>query len=403
MDLPEVGSMTRSPARAWIPPLLVLAASVGCAIGALLFRVDPEEGIAESLALYICFISFGVVGTLVVAKGGSRVLGWIFVMTGFLWTSGDFAIGLGTELYSRPDPGPIAPLTAWYVEWYWIPLILGQLAVTPIVFPSGRPMNERWQKVLTAILSGVALFTIAAAVDPELDIDGEIVGNNTIGFSPFGDLEDGILAAFFFPFMFVSALTGAIALVQRFRRSRGEERQQMKWVVFTGVAFVAVFFSLVVIDVLGFTRPVFLDAAMSALLPIGLGIAILRYRLYDIDVIINRTLVYGSLTALLVLAYLGLVFALQELLEPFTRESDLAVAASTLAVAALVRPLSLRLQRFIDRRFYRRKYDARRTLEGLTHRLRDEVEISTVASDVLGAVRETVQPAHISLWLRTEP
>ncbi len=176
----------------------------------------------------------------------------------------------------------------------------------------------------------------------------------------------------------------------------------MKWVVFTGIAFAAVFFSLVVLDVAGLGRPIFLDAAMSALLPIGLGIAILRYRLYDIDVIINRALVYGSLTALLVGAYVGLVFALGGLLDPVTRDSDLAVAASTLAVAALVRPLRLRLQGFIDRRFYRHRYDARRTLEMLGGRLRDEVEIETVADGVLGAVRETVQPAHASLWLRAE-
>jgi hypothetical protein len=394
--------MKRLSERNWLLPSLIVLVSLACAVEATILKVDAGERLAESIALYSSFMLFGVVGVLVLAKGGSRVMGWISVIVCFLWTSGDLAIGLGEHFYERPDPGPFAPLAAWYVEWYWIPLIAGQLSITPILFPNGRAMNARWRTILRVVVALLAFFTLAAALDPELDIDGRALGNNAIGISPFGDLEDGPLAIAFFPFLFGSALTGAMALVLRFRRSRGEERQQMKWVVFTGIAFAAVFFSLVVLDVAGLGRPIFLDAAMSALLPIGLGIAILRYRLYDIDVIINRALVYGSLTALLVGAYVGLVFALGGLLDPVTRDSDLAVAASTLAVAALVRPLRLRLQGFIDRRFYRHRYDARRTLEMLGGRLRDEVEIETVADGVLGAVRETVQPAHASLWLRAE-
>jgi hypothetical protein len=401
MANPGVGQMKPRFVHALTLSSLIVLVSLASAVGATILKVDAGESLAESIALYLSFMLFGVVGIVVLAKGGSRVMGWIFVTVCFLWTSGDLAIGLGENLYNSPDPGPLAPVAAWYVEWYWIPLIAGQLSITPILFPNGRPMSERWRTILRIIVAILLFFILAAALDPELDIDGRAVGNNALGISPFGDLEEGPLAVAFFPFLFGSALTGAIALVLRFRRSRGEERQQMKWVVSTGVAFIAVFFSLVVMDVAGLGRPLFLDAVMSALLPIGLGIAILRYRLYDIDLIINRALVYGSLTALLVGAYVGLVFALGGLLEPVTRDSDLAVAASTLAVAGLVRPARTWVQSFIDRRFYRQKYDARRTLEKIGGRLRDQVEIETVADDVLGVVRETVQPAHASLWLRS--
>ena len=145
-----------------------------------------------------------------------------------------------------------------------------------------------------------------------------------------------------------------------------------------------------------------IDPTVIALLvpPVTMGIAIVRYRLYDIGTIVNRTLVYGLVTALIVGFYLAFVFGLQLVLDSFTSDSQLAVAASTLAAAALVRPLRTRVQTFIDRRFYRRKYNSKQTLDGLARRLRDEVDLSVVGGDVVGVVRETVQPAHVALWLK---
>jgi hypothetical protein len=192
-------------------------------------------------------------------------------------------------------------------------------------------------------------------------------------------------------------LVALVAVILRFVRSTGAERLQLKWFTFAASILVV---SIFLEEIFGATG-VFFSIGMLGL-PIAMGIAILRYRLYEIDMIINRALVYGLLTGLAIAVYLGLVFALQILLEPLTEDSDLSIAASTLAVAALVRPLRSHIQAFIDRRFYRRKYDAKQALQNFSSRLRDEVELDVVRDDVLGVINATVQPAHASLWLRPE-
>jgi hypothetical protein len=205
------------------------------------------------------------------------------------------------------------------------------------------------------------------------------------------------------------AVAGGISLVVRFRRARGVERQQRKWFAFSGVVFCAVFaigpvlWSLPESAGPGWVWPV-LFLAGSSTIPVSVGIAILRYRLYEIDIIINRTLVYGSLTAMVIALYFGAIVVLQRVFILLTGgKSTLAVVASTLLIAALFNPLRRRIQSFIDRSFYRKKYDARRTLEAFSAKLRDETDLSTLSDDLVGVVRETMQPAHVSLWLRPDP
>jgi len=206
--------------------------------------------------------------------------------------------------------------------------------------------------------------------------------------------------------MFGSLLIGLIALAVRLRRTAGVERLQMKWLVWSAAVWVAATPGLIVLGERGDGRVAgvlvgdLIFSLLIVLIPIAVGVAILRYRLYDIDVVINRTLVYGSLTAALAAAYLGMVLVLQLALNPVTEQSDLAVAASTLAVAALFRPLRSRIQQVVDRRFYRSRYDAARTLEGFSVRLRDELDLETLGTDLRRVVHGTVQPAHVSLWLR---
>jgi hypothetical protein len=193
---------------------------------------------------------------------------------------------------------------------------------------------------------------------------------------------------------------GAVAsVVVRFRRSRGIERQQMKWFVYA----VAPVLVMPIEDYLpGIISSVALGAVLIGL-PAAIGVAVLRYRLYDIDVLINRTLVYGSLTALLVTVYVGSIVVLQAVFRSLTgQDSQLTIVASTLAIAALSNPLHRRIQAFVDRRFYRRKYDAAKTVAAFSARLRDETDLAELNEELLAVVRETMQPAHVSLWLRPD-
>jgi hypothetical protein len=207
------------------------------------------------------------------------------------------------------------------------------------------------------------------------------------------------------------AVAGGISLVVRFRRARGVERQQLKWFAFSGVVFCAVFAIGPVLWYLPESpgtewiwTVLFLLGAST--IPVAVGIAILRYKLYEIDLLINRTLVYGSLTASLALVYFGGVAATQTIFRALTgqeQQPQLAIVVSTLVIAALFNPLRRRIQGFIDRRFYRRKYDTRKTLETFSAKLRDETDLDALRDDLVGVVRETMQPAHVSLWLRPDP
>ena len=204
----------------------------------------------------------------------------------------------------------------------------------------------------------------------------------------------------------VSLLASVASLVVRLRRSRGDERQQIKWFL-TAAAVLTLIIGIAPFTFFtpGFPEwawPVALLGSLS-LIPIAAGVAILKYRLYEIDVIINRTLVYVALTAMLASAYLGIVVVLQRVLEPLTADSDIAIAGSTLAVAALFRPLRTRVQTFIDHRFYRRKYDAAATLSAFSSHLREQVDLDSLGRELVGVVGTTMQPAHASLWLRPPP
>jgi hypothetical protein len=203
-------------------------------------------------------------------------------------------------------------------------------------------------------------------------------------------------------------LISAASLFVRRLRARGVERQQLKW--FTYAVAITVSGFILTYTISEAVGSVWLRWAGNVItvvgvlgIPISMGIAILRYRLYEIDLLINRTLVYGSLTAMLVGVYVGGIVVLRGLLRTLTgQESQLAIVASTLAVAALFNPLRHRMQAFIDRRFYRSKYDARQTLEAFSAKLRDETDLDALSDDLVGVVRETMQPAHVSLWLRPD-
>jgi hypothetical protein len=207
--------------------------------------------------------------------------------------------------------------------------------------------------------------------------------------------------------LLVSVLCSVASLVVRFRRSDGEEHQQMKWLTYAAAANFATLLLVMSLpaDSAWYRAVNTLSNLVLAGLPVAVGIAVLRYRLYDIDRIINRTLVYGSLTVMLALIYFGGVAATQAIYRALTgqeQQPQLAVVVSTLAIAALFSPLRHRIQSFIDRRFYRRKYDARKTLEAFSAKLRDETDLDRLGDELMGVVHETIQPAHVSLWLHPD-
>jgi hypothetical protein len=274
----------------------------------------------------------------------------------------------------------------------------------PLYFPDGRLVSPRWRWVVRLALFFAGVSTVSSAF-----LRGEIKDSglvNPLGIvalrSVLGPL-DTVNEVGYFGILFVSAAS----LVVRFRRSGSVERQQIKWLAFAALAIPVWFLTNAPIAAVSLTLFLVMDALISsALIPLAAGVAILRYRLYDIDVVINRTLVYGLLTASLALVYLGGVTAVQTLLRVLTgqeQQPQLAVVATTLVIAALFNPLRRRIQAFIDRRFYRRKYDAAKTLEAFSAKLREETDLGALNAELVAVVRETMQPAHVSVWLRPDP
>jgi hypothetical protein len=381
-------------------------------VGMISFGVlDAETGtwakdpIGES-ALVLALLMFPLMGALIVGRDSRNSVGWIFCAVGLITGIGGTAQAYATgSISGTTTPDALGLVAAWITNWWWWPLLGLILVMTLFLFPTGKLSSPRWRFFFTLGLLGTILVTALGMVDPHLEAINEANGEvfyeiaNPIGLEAVGDPEEGPLGGVAFGLLIVGMITGALALIVRFVGSRGIERQQLKWFALAGAAIPL---NVLLEEVLG---SVFQDSNLPFALTIGAlptaaGVAILRYRLYDIDVVINRALVYGSLTAILVGIYVGIVFGFQAVLEPFTAESDLAVAASTLAVAALFRPIRSRVQGFIDRRFYRRKFDAHLTVEEFNSHLRDEVELAAISDKLVDVTRETMQPSHVSLWLR---
>jgi hypothetical protein len=354
----------------------------------------------------VVMLAFPTVGVLIATRQPANAIGWLFLATGVSAALEDVLLGYATHALLA-DPGSLPGGAAFGVlaDVLWVPTLVCGITFLFLLFPDGRLPARGWRWLVR--------FTIALAVGYAIGtilLPGPLYFFETLARNPFGvvALRPVAQAAVDLGGMAVlpTAIAGMIALGARFRRSGREARQQIKWLfllaaVFAPLTPLLVVFSeadvrvgdVVIADVL-FEIPL-------VAIPVCVGVAILRYRLYDIDVVINRTLVYAALTASLAGAYFACVLLFQLALSPVTEESGLAVAGSTLAVAALFRPARARIQAAVDQRFYRRRYDAQRTLDAFTGRLRDELDLDALRADVRAVVRETVQPAHVSLWLRS--
>jgi hypothetical protein len=272
-----------------------------------------------------------------------------------------------------------------------------------LLFPDGRPPSLRWRYFAWLVGVVVVVGTVAVALWPETARGFDPV-NNPLGIEFATDTFNPVETI-----VYALGLIAATSLLVRLRRSTGVERQQVKWFAYAVLVLAAsATLAYVVSEAMGVVWLGWVSSVLVIVgvvgLPVAVGIAILRYHLYNIDLLINRTLVYGSLTAVLAGLYFGSIVVLQLLFRALTGEgSQLVVVASTLAIAALFNPLRNRVQGFIDRRFYRRKYDAAKTLAALSVKLRDETHLDALRDDLVGLVRETMQPAHVSLWLRPNP
>ena len=353
------------------------------------------------LILMLALTAFAIVGALVASRRPGNPIGWMLLAVVLLNAAGSVLVG-----YTATADDPVT-FAVWLDDWIsdaWIGLIaLG----VPLLYPDGRLPSPRWRP-LAWFAAGCFALALLARMFGDRVLDTEAPGTWPNPYALPGAAGDAAaaIASAGGAFYAIGALTGFAAVVARLRRSHGVERQQVKWFAFVGALMLASLllaaFSLIAPDLTGYTVGAVAWGAFLILfalgLPFAIGMAILRHRLYDIDVVINRTLVYGALTATLGGTYLALVLLIGLTLGT----SNLAIAISTLAVAALFRPARARIQAAVDRRFYRRRYDAARTLEAFGGRLRHELDLDALQRELVGVVGETVQPAHASLWLRSE-
>jgi hypothetical protein len=389
---------------AWtIVLLLFIAASV------MLLASDRRLAGFDTLSTFIALgtfvFAFASVGALIASRRRSNPIGWLCLVAALAFSLAECAFAY-TELGTGGGFLPGAAYAAWLATSGWLVGLLVPATFILLLFPNGRLVNGRWRAVAIAAAAG-----LAAALTHDLLAPGRLGGTRRALENPFGTsaLEPalGPIGAFAVIAILVSIVGSIASLLVRFSRGSEFERQQVKWLLFAGslppLAWVAEVFLEATYGSSELAANIansLLSVAVAAI-PVAIGIAILKHRLYDIDLIINRTLVYGALTALLATTYFGMVVLLQGVI-PAASDSDLTIAGSTLAVAALFRPLRARLQGFIDRRFYRRKFDAQRTLQSFSSRLRNDVDLDHLSADLLGVVRETMQPAHASLWLWSE-
>jgi hypothetical protein len=374
----------------WVLGIALIVA--GTAANATLDWPDALDIVADA-AFMLLGVAAASTGAIVTSRARGNAIGPLLLALG-AGVGSTLALGAYAQVSVKTSLGPLPAdnWVGWFGDWPSIAILWGVPAFLLLLFPDGHLISPRWVPAAWFTAIGVALATMSGALLPA-EVQG--VANPARVGGAAGDLVRVVQDVTDFLALPV-LLIAASALIVRLRRSRGVERLQLKWFTYaaavTGVGLGVTTFTHGAVAGVSFV----LGLIGLILLPVTAGVAILRYRLYDIDLVIRRTLVYAALTVTLGATYLGLVL----LVGLAVGHSGFAVAVSTLAVAALFRPLRERIQAAVDRRFYRSRYDAAVTLETFGARLRDEIELETLTADLRGVVHQTVQPAHVTLWLR---
>ena len=383
--------MSRAAQFAWG----IFALSVLVMIAALvLWAVRTRESLTADIILYpVAYLAFGAVGALVLSRQPSNRIGQLGLLTG---AAGTF-VGLASMWARVTEPLPAQDWAAWLAAWGF-PATLAPPLLLILLFPTGRLASPRWRIVATLVIVGAVLVAGGNAFTPQIaDHPGR---HNPLGVEWFTGslLESGGVG--WFPLL-AGAVASALGLIPRLRRARGVEREQLKWITYAaalhGAAWIFVAF-----DPTGVAALIgeYAVIATLGLIPIAAGIAILRHRLYDIDIVIRRTIVYGALVTILGALYVALVLGLQTVLSRFSGSDTIPVALSTLAIAAVFGPVRGRVRDLVDRRFYRSRYDHQRMVESFGSRLRDEVDLEAVGRTLVDVADQSVRPASVGLWVR---
>ena len=380
-------------------------------LGATLFataQIGPtdDQGIGEFVTLTLAFEVYFAVGLLLLVRRPENQLGWVLSGIGVLANVGIFATEYTRYAYAPPGRNvPGALMAAWINQWWWYPTIAMVFLFVPLLFPEGRPLTPRWRWLHRLGTTVLIVITTSAAVAPRLVGDHYDIAN-PIGIALIGDVEEGTFGAVTFGLLVFCMVCALISVVVRFRRSRGVERQQMKWFAAAAAAMILLVLAEEILTTLNLSYVLpnsnVIFGIVVSLMPITIGIAVLRYRLYEIDRIISRTLTYAVLTAVLIGLYLGAVTAFTAITASVAGESPLGVAAATLLAAGAFRPARRGIQSVVDRRFNRARYDAARTVHEFRSRLRDELDLEAITANMESVMARTIQPARSVVWLRTE-
>ena len=375
----------------WLP---LVIATLGAAAALWLESIDDRGGSPTDPIIIPIALSYALVGALVAKREPRNAVGWLLSAFAVTMTA-EFAI-FRYAIVAYGGHGFGGGEIAASFSWLWlvslaVPVFLAHL------LPTGQPLSPSWTRLLgaTAVMF-VAILVVFALGSPvgSPGPDAPLIPN-PLYVPAMGPVYEFLNAAYVIYFAMFGG--GAAALIVRYRRSRGVERQQLKWIV-VGIV------SQIVLSVASNAASGLLNDALSAIallpLPMSIGIAVLRYRLYDVDVIVRRSLIYAAVSAILLVVYIGVVAVSQAIVAPFTAGSGVAVAISTLAVVALFQPVRTRIQSAVDRRFYRSKYDAEHTLDAFATRLREQIDLGALERELLAAVDDALQPDRASVWLR---